>query len=535
MEAYKSSLAKLTPEKLVNTLLTLNEEFKNIVPEDKALADAVRAKIEAVKEQISGLKRDRSPSVRTEGRAVDRAADAEKLERSRSGHLAQITILSKKFDALLETLSSLTEESDRSEATIQLDQITSALNYQLTQVENKSNKLELILNEDALAELVTKNAAYSEKVFKCRSELAALKEHEKNRVQRQAKAVLPNISITKFVPKGKLIFQEFQSFKASFESLFIENNFYSKVQLFNYLISFLGGTALELCMRYAVMQDFEGAYKELCAAYDRPDLLITECLTHLEEIEKPKGTAASMRNLYLKQNQTVALLFKFIKDKHKVDEALLLRSLICKVPYSFDKQYREYLEEREGERQKDLQILTLSLELQTMSSLVGHTSSITPSDVPTEPISSNVQAYFTFFEKYLYSLEYLEILHPKTSRKDQDNEKFLEKKRKGVNFTTVSKPNYKKQLKNDKGAVKSEKNIPEKFCYLCKEKSHFTAYCKKDIPIKKKWEIFSKNNLCFNCGRRGHVGKECIKSSSCDRCSIKHLPILHYTPNSNQE
>ena len=76
MEVYKSNLAKLTPEKLVNTLLTLNEEFKNIVPEDKALADAVRAKIEAVKEQISGLKRDRSPSVRTESRAVDRAADA---------------------------------------------------------------------------------------------------------------------------------------------------------------------------------------------------------------------------------------------------------------------------------------------------------------------------------------------------------------------------------------------------------------------------------------------------------------------------
>ena len=91
-----------------------------------------------------------------------------------------------------------------------------------------------------MSELVTKNASYSEKVFKCRSELTALKEHEKNRVQRQAKAVLPNIQISKFVPKGKLIFQEFQSFKASFESLFIENNFYSKVQLFNYLISFLG-------------------------------------------------------------------------------------------------------------------------------------------------------------------------------------------------------------------------------------------------------------------------------------------------------
>ena len=66
MEAYKASIAKLTPEKLDNTLLTLNEEFKNIIPEDKALADAVRAKIEVVKEQISGLRRDRSPSVRVD-------------------------------------------------------------------------------------------------------------------------------------------------------------------------------------------------------------------------------------------------------------------------------------------------------------------------------------------------------------------------------------------------------------------------------------------------------------------------------------
>ena len=68
MEAYKASLAKFTPEKLVNTLLTLNEEFKNIIPEDKAQSDAIRAKIEAVKEQISGLRRDRSPSVRVETR-----------------------------------------------------------------------------------------------------------------------------------------------------------------------------------------------------------------------------------------------------------------------------------------------------------------------------------------------------------------------------------------------------------------------------------------------------------------------------------
>ena len=42
----------------------------------------------------------------------------------------------------------------------------------------------------------------------------------------------------------------------------------------------------------------------------------------------PKGGAASMRNLYLKQNQTVSLLFKFIKDTHKIDEALLVGALL---------------------------------------------------------------------------------------------------------------------------------------------------------------------------------------------------------------
>ena len=76
MEVYKASIAKLTPKKLVNTLLTLNEEFKNIFPEDKVLADEVRPKIEVVKEQISGLRRDRSSSVRVDTRGGNRSANA---------------------------------------------------------------------------------------------------------------------------------------------------------------------------------------------------------------------------------------------------------------------------------------------------------------------------------------------------------------------------------------------------------------------------------------------------------------------------
>ena len=57
---------------------------------------------------------------------------------------------------------------------VSLDQITSSLSHQLTQVENKSNKLESLLDEDLLADLVEKNATYSEKVFYCKSKLDAV-------------------------------------------------------------------------------------------------------------------------------------------------------------------------------------------------------------------------------------------------------------------------------------------------------------------------------------------------------------------------
>ena len=183
---------------------------------------------------------------------------------------------------------------------------------------------------------------------------------------------------------------EFQTFKGSFESLFLENKLYSKIQLFNYLLSFLGGEALQLCQRFSVTQSFDDAWTELTSCYDRPDLLISECLSHLENIEKPKGSAFSMRQLYLKQTQSVSLLLKFIGGSIKIDESVLMRSLLSKVPYSFDKQYRDYLAEKELERKKDIQILSLTRELQAISLNVGHTSSVELPNVSTSPISSNV-------------------------------------------------------------------------------------------------------------------------------------------------
>ena len=90
----------------------------------------------------------------------------------------------------------------------------------------------------------------------------------------------------------------------------------------------------------------------------------------------------------------MSLLLKFIGGSIKIDESVLMRSLLSKVPYSFDKQYRDYLVEKELERKKDIQILSLTRELQAISLNVGHTSSVELPNVSTSPISSNVQIYF---------------------------------------------------------------------------------------------------------------------------------------------
>ena len=536
MEQFKETVTKCSPTKLVNTLLKLNEDLAAVKPEDTPLKTEIKAKIAIVQDLISKLKKDTNAAASDAVLSTDKSNDCEKLERSKSGHLAQITTLVKKFEIEFSNLETAADEDERSEVLISLDQITSSLSYQLTQVEHKTTKLELLLDEDALIDLVARNSTYSEKVFYCKSKLTAAKEHEKDRKARQAKAVLPSITIAKFTPKGRMMYSDFQTFKGSFESLFLESNFYSKIQLFNYLLSFLGGEALQLCQRFSITQSFDEAWAELTSCYDRPDLLISECLAHLESIEKPRGSAFSMRQLYLRQNQSVSMLLKFIGGSIKIDESVLMRSLLAKVPYSFDKQYREFLSEKEIERKKDLQILSLTRDIQTLSTNIGVTSTVVAPSVSSDPVSSNVQIYFNFFEKYLNNLEYLEMLHPKLMKENPETGSGRNFRERGTNLASIGQQKEKrggnKFSKNDKNA----KGAVFKFCYLCKEKGdHFTPFCKKPLNIKEKWEIFTKFNLCFNCGRKGHSGKDCKKDPACKNCSLRHLPILHYTPQIDRE
>ena len=57
MEQYKESVAKLTPPKLVNALLKLNDELANAKPEEVQLKSTISSKIALVQDLISKLKK----------------------------------------------------------------------------------------------------------------------------------------------------------------------------------------------------------------------------------------------------------------------------------------------------------------------------------------------------------------------------------------------------------------------------------------------------------------------------------------------
>ena len=183
---------------------------------------------------------------------------------------------------------------------------------------------------------------------------------------------------------------------------------------------------------------------------------------------------------------------------------------------------------------KDLQILSLNRDLQALWAAVQPpmwvNSSVVMPIVSPDPVSSNVKIYFDFFEKYLNNLEYLEILHPRLKQPKEGGDQDTKGKKfdKGTNLVNLAKNQGGDQKKP---TFNKDKKKPSKFCYLCKEKdAHYTPFCKKPMSVKAKMEIFVKHGLCFNCGRRGHSANACKAPPACGECRLRHLSLLHYTP-----
>ena len=166
MDNYKSKISKMDLSTLVNELLRLNEEHKGISPDNETLLTEITMKIGFVQDIIATFKKDVNSS---------KSLDGDRLMKSRTAHLCQITKLQNEFDLEYGKIKDSSEE-ERLAILVNLDQLSSSLTYQLTQIEARTNKLELLLDEESLQDVVSNNAVYSEKVFLCKSQLSSLKE-----------------------------------------------------------------------------------------------------------------------------------------------------------------------------------------------------------------------------------------------------------------------------------------------------------------------------------------------------------------------
>ena len=81
-------------------------------------------------------------------------------------------------------------------------------------------------------------------------------------------------------------------------------------------------------------------------------------------------------------------------------------------------------------------------------------------------------------------------------------------------------------LQADGEAARESKN-----CVYCKEATYKLYWCSKfkDLDVKDRLGVVSRNRLCFNCFNPNHRTKECKLTSYCSKpgCKFRHSRLLH--------
>ena len=59
-------------------------------------------------------------------------------------------------------------------------------------------------------------------------------------------------------------------------------------------------------------------------------------------------------------------------------------------------------------------------------------------------------------------------------------------------------------------------------CCYCKLEGHSPSNCRKVTDIDERKKLIREGGRCFNCLRKGHIGRDCHSSSRCSRCKGRH-------------
>ena len=104
----------------------------------------------------------------------------------------------------------------------------------------------------------------------------------------------------------------------------------------------------------------------------------------------------------------------------------------------------------------------------------------------------------------------------------------LEARERALGSETRSKP---KPAYTSNGGNKRGKDYPttgaytsssEGGCYYCKQEGHSPSNCRRVTNIDERKRLIREGGRCFNCLRKGHIGRDCHSSSRCNNCNGRH-------------
>ena len=59
-------------------------------------------------------------------------------------------------------------------------------------------------------------------------------------------------------------------------------------------------------------------------------------------------------------------------------------------------------------------------------------------------------------------------------------------------------------------------------CCYCRQEGHSPTNCKRVTNIDERKRLLRESGRCFNCLRKGHIGRDCHSSSKCSNCNGRH-------------